>query len=131
MPFNIVRQDITEMQMDAIVNAASMELQKACKKAPLLQIGQAAITPGFALPAKLVIHAVGPVYSIWKKEQSRSLFCSAYRKSLKLAAGNGCGSIAFPLISSGIYSYPKAEALEMARLRHRGAPHLNTVWTSI
>lgn len=135
MPFHIVRQDITKMRVDAIVNAANTsllmgggvcgaifraagaeELQKACDKVSPIRTGQAAITPGFALPAKYVIHAAGPVYSRWAKEQSRSLLRSAYRESLKLAAENGCGSIAFPLISSGIYGCPKAEALEAARL---------------
>ncbi len=134
MPFTIVRQDITNMQVDAIVNAANTELQMgggvcgaifraagperlqaACDKLAPIQTGGAAITPGFRLPAKYVIHAAGPVYSAWKKEKSRALLRSAYLESLKLAAENGCESIAFPLISSGIYGYPKDEALEVAR----------------
>ena len=134
MPFYIVRQDITTMRVDAVVNAANTELQmgggvcgaifraagaeelqKACDKIGPIRTGQAAVTPGFALPAKYVIHAAGPVYSPWNKGASRSLLRSAYRESLKLAAEKGCGSIAFPLISSGVYGYPKAGALEAAR----------------
>ena len=134
MPFTIVRQDITKMQVDAIVNAANTELQmgggvcgaifqaagaerlqEACNKVAPIQTGQAAITPGFDLPAKYVIHAAGPVYSAWHKRRSRKLLRSAYIESMKLAAENSCESIAFPLISSGIYGYPKDEALEVAR----------------
>lgn len=135
MPFIIVRQDITKMQVDAIVNAANTELQMgggvcgaifhaagarelqaACDKLAPIQTGEAAITPGFALPAKYVIHAAGPVYSRRDPAHSRELLCSAYINSLNLATENGCKSIAFPLISSGIYGYPKDEALEVARL---------------
>ena len=134
MPFMIVRQDLTKMKVDAIVNAANTELQMgggvcgaifreagaqkmqaACDVLAPIQTGGAVITPGFALPAKYVIHAAGPVYSRWKKTQSRALLRSAYMESLKLAGKNGCESIAFPLISSGIYGYPKEEALEVAR----------------
>lgn len=133
MPFTIVRQDITKMQVDAIVNAAntdlamgggvcgaifkaagSAKLQEACDKVSPIKTGEAAITPGFQLPAKYVIHAVGPVYRRQNAEQSEQLLCSAYMESLKLAAENGCVSIAFPLISSGIYGYPKEEALQVA-----------------
>ena len=122
------------MQIDAIVNAANTDLQMgggvcgaifkaagaeqlqaACDEVAPIKTGGAAITPGFDLPAKYVIHAAGPVYSHWDKEQSCALLRSAYIESMKLAEGNGCESIAFPLISSGIYSYPKDEALEVAR----------------
>ena len=134
MPFTIVRQDITKMQVDAIVNAANTglqmgggvcgaifraagaeRLQAACDRLAPIQTGGAAITPGFRLPARYVIHAAGPVYSRWAKKRSRALLRSAYLESLKLAEENGCESIAFPLISSGIYGYPKDEALEVAR----------------
>lgn len=133
MPFTIVRQDITKMKVDAIVNAANTELrmgggvcgaifwaagaekmQEACDQKAPIQTGGAAITPGFALPAKYVIHAAGPVYTQWNQEQARGLLRSAYLESLKLAALHGCRSIAFPLISSGIYGYPKKEALQVA-----------------
>lgn len=134
MPFTIVRQDITKMKVDAIVNAANTELQMgggvcgaifqaagagelqaACDEAAPIRTGEAAITPAFALPAKFVIHAAGPVYSRWNKKKSRALLASAYRQSLRLASKAGCESIAFPLISSGIYGYPREEALEVAR----------------
>ena len=134
MPLTIVRQDITKMNVDAIVNAANtglqmgggvcgaifraagaQELQAACDKVAPIKTGEAAITPGFGLPAKYVIHAAGPVYSFLRKRQCRELLRSAYIESLKLAVENGCESIAFPLISSGIYGYPKDEALEVAR----------------
>ena len=134
MPFMIVRQDITKMQVDAIVNAANTELQMgggvcgaifraagaaelqaACDKLSPIETGKAVMTPGFSLPAKYVIHAAGPVYSLWHKRQCREQLRSVYIESLKLAEKNGCESIAFPLISSGIYGYPKDEALEVAR----------------
>jgi O-acetyl-ADP-ribose deacetylase (regulator of RNase III) len=133
MPFTIVRQDITKMHVDAIVNAANTdlamgggvcgaifkaagagELQAACNAAAPIRTGEAAITPGFALPCRYVIHAAGPVYHHWNAEQSEKLLRSAYTESLRLAAANGCESISFPLISSGIYGYPKAEALQVA-----------------
>lgn len=135
MPLFIVRQDITKMNTDVIVNAANTalqmgggvcgaifsaagagKLQEACNKLAPIKTGEAVITPGFALPAKYIIHAAGPVYSRFKKRESARFLRSAYLESLKLAAREGCESIAFPLISSGIYGYPKKEALEEARL---------------
>lgn len=116
MPFTIVRQDITKMTVDAIVNAANIdlkmgggvcgaifkaagarELQAACDKVAPIKTGQAAITPGFALPCKYVIHAAGPVYRHKSAEQSEKLLRSAYMESLRLAVDNKCESIAFPL----------------------------------
>lgn len=133
MPFIIVRQDITRMQVDAIVNAANTDLamgggvcgaifqaagpaklQAACERVSPIKTGGAAITPGFDLPAKFVIHAAGPVYCHWNAVQNEQLLRSAYMEALKLALKNGCESIAFPLISSGIYGYPKDEALRVA-----------------
>ena len=133
MPFTIVRQDITKMKVDAIVNAANTglqlgggvcgaifkeagaaELQAACEKIAPIKTGEAVITPGFNLPAKYVIHAAGPVYREWNKEQNEQLLRAAYMNSLKIAVENKCESIAFPLISSGIYGYPKDEALKVA-----------------
>lgn len=133
MPFTIIRQDITRMQVDAIVNAANTQLamgggvcgaifraagparlQAACDKVAPIQTGEAAITPGFDLPAKYVIHAAGPVYQHWNPAESARLLRCAYRSSLELAEKNHCASIAFPLISSGIYGYPKDQALEVA-----------------
>ena len=104
MPFSIVRQDITQMQVDAIVNAANTELE----------MGGGVLTPGFNLPAKYIIHAAGPVYRSWDAAQSERLLRSAYLESLRLARRHRCASIAFPLISSGIYGYPKEEALRVA-----------------
>ena len=133
MPFTIVRQDITKMDVDVIVNAANtelqmgggvcgaifkaagpFELQAACDELAPIQTGEAVITPGFALPAKYVIHAAGPVYHQWKSEKSEELLRAAYLNALQLAAQYHCESIAFPLISSGIYGYPKEEALRAA-----------------
>ncbi len=133
MPFTIVRQDITRIKADVIVNAANTDLlmgggvcgaifkeagadklQKACDKVAPIKTGSAAITPGFNLQSKYVIHAAGPIYKHHSKEQNRQLLSSAYTSSLQLAVKNGCTSIAFPLISSGTYGYPKDEALKVA-----------------
>ncbi len=133
MPFTIIRQDITKMEVDAIVNAANTDLkmgggvcgaifkkagigrlQAACDRLAPIKTGEAVITPGFDLPAKYVVHTVGPVYSKQNPEESERLLRSAYTESLKLAVENELESIAFPLISSGIYGYPKDEALQVA-----------------
>jgi O-acetyl-ADP-ribose deacetylase (regulator of RNase III) len=99
----------------AIFKAAGpRELQAACDKLAPIKTGDAVITPGFGLTAKYVIHAAGPVYRHWNKEQNETFLRSCYTSSLNLAAKNGCESIAFPLISSGIYGYPKKEALAVA-----------------
>lgn len=132
MPLDIVRNDITKMQVDAIVNAANSalkmgggvcgaifhgagpkELQHECAQIGSCQPGQAVITRGYRLPAKYIIHTVGP---IWQGGQhgEAGLLRACYLNSLTLAKENDCESIAFPLISSGIYSYPKAEALTIA-----------------
>ncbi|MGE7664332.1 macro domain-containing protein [Ureibacillus composti] len=132
MPFQIVRNDITKMKVDAIVNAANSalqmgggvcgaifraagpnELQKACNQIGQCAVGEAVITEGFNLPAKYIIHTVGP---IWKGggHQEAEYLASCYKNSLKLAVQQGCQSIAFPLISSGIYRYPKKQALQIA-----------------
>jgi len=135
MPFTIVRQDITKMKVDAIVNAANTDLQvgggvcgaifkaagaaqlqAACDKLAPIKTGEAVITPGFNLPAKFIVHAAGPVYQHWNKEQNEQHLRAAYTNSLKRAVENKCESIAFPLISSGIYGYPKDEALQAATL---------------
>lgn len=132
MPFEIVRNDITKMSVDAIVNAANSalapgggvcgaifaaagydQLDRACRAIGHCDVGQAVITDGFHLPARYVIHAVGP---IWRGggQNEAALLKSCYISALRLAEENGCQSIAFPLISSGIYGYPKAEALKIA-----------------
>ncbi len=133
MSFTIVRHDITKLNVDAIVNAANTELlmgggvcgaiftaagaadlQEACGKLAPIKTGEAVITPGFKLPSKYVIHAAGPVYDHRKKEECEQLLRAAYTNSLERVAENGCGSVAFPLISSGIYGYPKEDALKVA-----------------
>lgn len=132
MPFTIVQQDLTTMQVDAIVNAANTQLTQgggvcgaifqaagaadlAASCAPLAPIepGQAVITPGFALPATYVVHTAGPIYQDGQHGEEAVLRAS-YRNSLECATRHGCRSIAFPLISSGIYGYPKEEALRVA-----------------
>ena len=133
MPFTIIREDITKLKVDAIVNAANTELQmgggvcgaifngagaaqlqESCDKLAPIKSGEAVITPGFNLPAKFVIHAAGPIYRHWSKEQNEQHLRAAYMNALKRAVENSCQSIAFPLISSGIYGYPKEEALQVA-----------------
>ena len=132
MPFEIMRNDITKVKVEAIVNAANtalqmgsgvcgaifraagaQQLQQACNQIGSCQTGDAVITPAFQLQAKYIIHTVGPV---WKggHDNEQQLLASCYRKSLQLALENGCESIAFPLISAGIYRYPKREALTIA-----------------
>lgn len=132
MPFTIIRQDITKMKVDAVVNAANSKLmqgggvcgaifkaagadllQRACDKLSLIATGDAVITPGFELPAHYIIHTAGPVYKGGSRNEA-ALLRSCYINSLRLAADHGCLSIAFPLISSGIYGYPKLEALKVA-----------------
>ncbi len=133
MTFTIVRQDITTMGVDAIVNAANTELamgggvcgaifraagaeqlQAACRGLAPIKTGEAVITPGFGLKARYVIHAAGPVYRPAEAAESARLLRAAYVNSLKVAVENDCSSVAFPLISSGIYGYPKDEALRVA-----------------
>lgn len=132
MPFTIIRNDITKMATDVIVNAANTALQKgggvcgaifaaaganelrtACNALAPIKTGEAVITPGFNLPAKFIIHTAGPVYQGGQHGEPDLLYAS-YINSLTLAAENRCRSIAFPLISSGIFGYPKAEALKVA-----------------
>ena len=133
----IVQGDITTLSVDAIVNAANQmmlggggvdgaihraagrELYEACLAVPEVRpgvrcpTGEARITPGFRLPAKFVIHTVGPVYRDGRHGEP-DLLAACYRNSLALAAENGCRSIAFPCISTGVYGYPIEDAARIA-----------------
>ena len=93
--------------------AGASELTRACDKIGYCKTGEAVITPGFNLKFKYIIHAVGPIYKDGKHEEDKLLY-NAYSNSLKVAKENGVRSIAFPLISAGIFGYPKKEAWEIA-----------------
>ena len=132
MPLTFLRADITTLSCDVVVNAANtkllpgggvcgaifkaagfLPLALACRKIGSCAVGSVVMTQGFKLKAKAIIHTVGPVYGKDPANQDR-LLGDCYRNSLRLAAENGFESIAFPLISSGIYGYPKDKALNIA-----------------
>jgi len=136
MKLEIIKGDITVLSVDAIVNAANSsllggggvdgaihraagpELLKECKLIRKdypagLPVGHAVITKGYHLPAKYVIHTVGPVYS--EEEHPELLLADCYRNCLELAEKNNLSSIAFPAISTGIFGYPKSEALKVVK----------------
>jgi O-acetyl-ADP-ribose deacetylase (regulator of RNase III) len=126
-----IRGDITQQQVDAIVNAANTglwpgggvcgaihhaagpELEQACKALGGCETGDAKITPGFRLPARWIIHAVGPVWQ-GGEHQEDALLASCYRKGLELAKQHDIRAIAFPAISTGIYGFPLKRATDIA-----------------
>lgn len=131
---SVIEGDLTKVEADAIVNAANSvllagggvcgaifraagadELTAACRAIGECPTGSAVITPAFGIrSAKYIIHAVGPVYSKYDPAEARRLLASAYASAIRLAAENGCASIAFPSISTGRYGYPLGEACRTA-----------------
>ncbi|MBQ6708342.1 MAG: macro domain-containing protein [Clostridia bacterium] len=130
MPLQIIRQDITKMKVDAIVNpsnrhlypgggadlsiheAAGPELLKACEALGGCEVGKAKITSAFSLPCKYVIHTAGPNW--YRLENPEEVLASCYKECLSLALENKCDSVAFPLIASGAYGFPKESVLKIA-----------------
>lgn len=131
MPLEVVAADITQLQVDAIVNAANERLRggggvdgaihraagpgllEACKAYPNCPTGEVRVTPGFQLPARYVIHAVGPVWQGGAQNED-VLLASAYRNALEAARDAGATSIAFPAISTGVYGFPRERAARIA-----------------
>ena len=145
MKLEVVQADITTLKVDAIVNAANTALlpgggvcgaihaaagpklaEASAAEGPCVT-GDAKITPGFDLPARFVIHAVGPVWHGGDQDED-ALLASCYRRSVELAEQAGCKSIAFPAISTGIFGYPPERAAPIAvKAAHEAATTLETI----
>ena len=150
MPFIIKRQDITKIECDAIINsanttllggggvdgcihrAAGVELLKECRTLGGCKVGEAKVTHGYNLPSKYVIHTVGPVYQGGDRGEAE-LLRSCYRNSFKIADELDVKTLAMPLISSGIFGYPRREALDIAVecVREFLADHEMTIYLTV